>query len=246
MTSPPARSDSAVAILLALPPGGGEGEDDALLWAPAAGGPLLAWSAAAFEAAPNVVESLLLVAPERLAEAVALIGRTGWRRVRPLVVDPAADPLRVALAALDALDTRMGYLIIHDMARPLVTPELIADMLAAAQAGGIAVAVEPVKETIKRVEGERVAETLPRGELALLQTPLALLRDLLDALLAVPVPTFPLVASAGIAAGLAARALAAGVRVATVSAGHEQQLRVASAADLAVAEALLRRREELE
>jgi 2-C-methyl-D-erythritol 4-phosphate cytidylyltransferase len=242
MASPPRQADSAAAILLALPSSGGEGGGDGQLWAPAAGRPLLAWSAAAFEAAPPVSESLLLVAPERMDEAAALIARAGWQWVRALAVEAAADPPPLRFA-LNALDARTAYLIIHEAARPLVTPELIADVLAAAQAGGMAVAVEPVKETIKRAEGETVSETLPRGELALLQTPLALRRDLLDALLAVPIPTATSAAGADLAAGLAARALAAGIRVATVAAGHEQ-LRVTSLADLAVAEALLRRREE--
>ncbi|HEU5439844.1 MAG TPA: 2-C-methyl-D-erythritol 4-phosphate cytidylyltransferase [Ktedonobacterales bacterium] len=241
MASPTGQADAAAAILLALPSSGGEGGGDGLIWAPVAGRPVLAWSAAAFEAAPPVAESLLLVAPGRLAAAAALSSLAGWRRVRVLAVEAPADALGTAL---DALDTRTEFLVIHEAARPLVTPQLIADVLAAAQAEGMAVAVEPVKETIKRVEGETVAETLPRGALALLQTPLAIRRELLGALLAAPTSAPALGATHNLAAELAARALAAGVRVATVSAGHEQQLRVASAADQAVAEALLGRREE--
>jgi 2-C-methyl-D-erythritol 4-phosphate cytidylyltransferase len=209
---------------------------DTLLWSPAGGRPLLAWSAAVFEATPGVTDSLVLVPAARLAETDALIAASGWRRVRPLVVAAEAEPLAAALAALSE---GVRYVVLHDAARPLVTPELVADVLAAAHATGMAVAITPVKETIKRVEGESVVETLPRGELALLQTPLAIRRDLLGTLLRA--------SSSGrlsdLAAELAARALAQSISVATVPAGHEH-LRVTSAIDLAVAEALLRRQAE--
>ncbi|HKV85639.1 MAG TPA: hypothetical protein VJN88_13875, partial [Ktedonobacterales bacterium] len=54
---------NAAAVIVAT---GSGPEDDDLLWAPVAGRPLLAWTVAAFEDAPNVGEIALVVARERL------------------------------------------------------------------------------------------------------------------------------------------------------------------------------------
>ena len=71
--------------------------------------------------------------------------------------------------------------MVHDGARPLVGPALIADGLAAAAATGAAVPTLPVVETVKRVAADgRVLETLDRGGLAVAQTPQVFRRDLLE------------------------------------------------------------------
>ena len=73
-------------------------------------------------------------------------------------------------------------IVLHDALRPLVTAEQIERLVMAAAEAGIAVGAEPVKETIKRVAGGRVVETLSRDELALLIPPLAVRAGVLPAL----------------------------------------------------------------
>src|SRR5262249_60043173 len=119
---------------------------EALLWSPAAGRPLLAWSAAAFAAAPAVARSLLLVSPARLAEATALIAAAGWRRhMQPLAAEATAvtEAQTTLVAILAALGTSACELVLHDMARPPVPPELIAAVPGAARAAGVAGATSP-------------------------------------------------------------------------------------------------------
>jgi len=76
--------------------------------------------------------------------------------------------------------------MIHDAARPLVTADLIERTIAAAMADGAAVAAVAAIDTVKRSDGAgRVAETLPREQVYLAQTPQAfrvsVLRDALAA-----------------------------------------------------------------
>jgi 2-C-methyl-D-erythritol 4-phosphate cytidylyltransferase len=69
--------------------------------------------------------------------------------------------------------------VIHDAARPFVTPGLVTEVLAAAAATGAATAGLPVRDTVKRVRDGYVECTLDREGLWLVQTPQAFRRDLL-------------------------------------------------------------------
>jgi 2-C-methyl-D-erythritol 4-phosphate cytidylyltransferase/2-C-methyl-D-erythritol 2,4-cyclodiphosphate synthase len=84
-------------------------------------------------------------------------------------------------AGLDALGPELPLVAIHDGVRPLASPELFERVLRAAAEVGAAIPGLPCAETVKRVEAERVVETVDRSSLRLVQTPQAfqtqLLRD---------------------------------------------------------------------
>ena len=62
--------------------------------------------------------------------------------------------------------------VIHDGARPFITPELLDRGIAAALEEGAAIAAVPVKDTIKQSDDCDVVErTLPRDRLWAVQTP---------------------------------------------------------------------------
>jgi len=65
--------------------------------------------------------------------------------------------------------------LVHDAVRPLVTSEIIEDVIAAAKKYGAAIAGLPAVDTIKQVErtaeGAIVKSTLPRAGVVLAQTP---------------------------------------------------------------------------
>ncbi|HEV8192279.1 MAG TPA: 2-C-methyl-D-erythritol 4-phosphate cytidylyltransferase, partial [Ktedonobacterales bacterium] len=94
----------------------------------------------------------------------------GWTKVRAILQGGSRrrDSVRVGL---EAMSETIAWAVIHDGARPLTTPGMIAAGLATARDAGAAVAVEPVKETIKRVQRNVIVETLPRARLAQAQTP---------------------------------------------------------------------------
>jgi 2-C-methyl-D-erythritol 4-phosphate cytidylyltransferase / 2-C-methyl-D-erythritol 2,4-cyclodiphosphate synthase len=83
---------------------------------------------------------------------------------------------------LSALPPGCRQVLVHDAARPFVSPALINRVLAALDAGQRAVIpAVPVTDTVKLLAGDTVARTLPRDELAAVQTPqgftVALLRQ---------------------------------------------------------------------
>lgn len=79
------------------------------------------------------------------------------------------DSVALGLAALPGT---VRHVLVHDAARPFVSPGLVRRLSAALAEGAEAVIpVLPVTDTIKRVAHGFVRQTLPRAELAAVQTP---------------------------------------------------------------------------
>ncbi|MEI6100282.1 MAG: 2-C-methyl-D-erythritol 4-phosphate cytidylyltransferase [Eubacteriales bacterium] len=81
--------------------------------------------------------------------------------------------------ALALLDEDTDIVSVHDAARCFVTTHIIQDCVASAIRLGSGVAAVRAVDTIKKVDGKRVVETLNRDELVLVQTPQVFSRDLL-------------------------------------------------------------------
>jgi 2-C-methyl-D-erythritol 4-phosphate cytidylyltransferase len=79
-------------------------------------------------------------------------------------------------AALAEVPEDAAVVLVHDAARPLVSDEVIGRVLAPLSEGyDGAVPVIPVSDTVKRVRGDDVVETVDREGLVLSQTPQAFL-----------------------------------------------------------------------
>lgn len=90
------------------------------------------------------------------------------------IVPGGATRLHSVLLALEALPPEVDLVLVHDAARPLVTPEVIRRCLEGAGPGVGAVAGWPVVDTLKRVDEEGfVVETPDRSDLWRAQTPQA-------------------------------------------------------------------------
>jgi 2-C-methyl-D-erythritol 4-phosphate cytidylyltransferase len=126
-------------------------------------------------APPGWEEPCILVAEEVAAGKVAKAVTGGATR---------AESVRVALAEVPDEAT---VVLVHDAARPFVTDEMIERVITALADGWDgAVPALPIADTVKRVDGEAVAETLDRETLVTAQTPQAFvapsLRDAFAAL----------------------------------------------------------------
>jgi 2-C-methyl-D-erythritol 4-phosphate cytidylyltransferase len=222
------------AIIVAAGPArrnqGGVTQDGDVRWAPLAGRPVLAWTVASIRRIGVVDDVVLVVAPDRLENARMLEKSERWEHI---TIVPAGSPRRrdAVMAGVHALAPTCRWIVVHDAARPLVTPELIAAGLAAAEQTGAASASEPVKETIKRVRDGVVAETLDRSTLVLLQTPQVFERSVLLAIHQQSSPTLDPPDDATLA-------MLAGIRVATFPGSHNN-MAITTPDDIAVAEALL-------
>lgn len=132
-------------------------------------------------------------------------------------------------AGLAAVADSASIVVVHDAARPLASPELFASVIAAVRSGAdAAVPALPVPDTLKRVDGDRVVETVARDELVAVQTPQAFRADALRVAHA----------TAAHATDDAAMIEAAGGYVVAV-AGEPANLKVTTPADLAIAAALI-------
>lgn len=78
-----------------------------------------------------------------------------------------------ALAAISAAED--DVILVHDAVRPFVTPEIIREVIQAAQKYGAAIAGFPAVDTVKLVdrtaEGAVIAATVPREKVVMAQTP---------------------------------------------------------------------------
>jgi 2-C-methyl-D-erythritol 4-phosphate cytidylyltransferase len=113
-------------------------------------------------APPEWEEPCILVAEEIVAGKVAKAVTGGETR---------SESVRVALAEVPEDAT---VVLVHDAARPLITNEVIERVITALGDGWDgAVPVLPVADTIKRIDGDLVAETIDREGLVTAQTPQA-------------------------------------------------------------------------
>ena len=201
-----------------------------LLWESVAGRPLLAWSVAACEQTHEIAETLLIVPEDQLAEAQSLAISQRWTKVRVL---PCGERLHDDIeAGLRALDPSLAWVVIHEAARPLVTPALLVAAFDLAQhTDADVITGGPVKETVKRLHDGLVVETLPRERMARMQTPYAFSRERLLAAHAALTPEhdFPDEATLALAAGVLLR----------VMPGPPDNIRVTTVADLAVVAAIV-------
>jgi 2-C-methyl-D-erythritol 4-phosphate cytidylyltransferase len=189
-----------------------------------AGRTLLEWSVAAVEVCPEVEGFVVALPPGHggVPEAVS-------RSPKLLELVPGGDSRQESVRlALTRVPPRFDVVVCHDVARPLAGPTLFSAVVGALAHADGAVPVVPVTDTVKRVRGGEVVETVAREELGAAQTPQAFRRPALER-------------SHGSADATATDDAAllerAGFRVAAVP-GEPANLKVTRLDDLAIAEAL--------
>lgn len=145
------------------------------------GRPALAWVLDAFAAVPEIVELVVVVSPANrdavgdLIEVTALAARTR-------VCLGGATRQESVRAGVARLSPEVDLVVIHDAARPLVTPQLLRRSIEAGAEWGAALAAVPVSDTVKQVDASgRVVVTLERSNLVIAQTPQVFRRDWLEA-----------------------------------------------------------------
>jgi 2-C-methyl-D-erythritol 4-phosphate cytidylyltransferase len=189
--------------------------------------PLLAESLARLDASQWIDAIVVAAPPEWEEPAILLAEELGCGKVSTCVTGGAtrADSVRLGLAEVppDA-----AVVVVHDAARPLLEDAVVERVVTALGEGWDgAVPVLPLADTVKRVEGDRVVETLPRDDLRAVQTPQAFVADVLRSAL-----------TASDWTDCAAAVEAAGGRVKVVD-GDPRLIKVTDAADLERVAALL-------
>jgi 2-C-methyl-D-erythritol 4-phosphate cytidylyltransferase len=186
-----------------------------------AGRPMLDWSLAALRAV-DAVSEIVVALPPGVPAPDGCVGVAGGE-VRSASVR----------AALAAASPQADVVLVHDGARPLVTPELIEAVLAGLEGVDCAIAAARVSDTVKEADEDAIVlRTLDRARLWSVQTPQVFTRAALERALAMEPG---LVDAATDEAWLVERG---GGKVRVVEAPAEN-LKVTTPRDLAVAEQLL-------
>jgi 2-C-methyl-D-erythritol 4-phosphate cytidylyltransferase len=157
----------AVALLVAAGSGERLGASRPKAFVVLAGRPMLEWSLAALRAAG--IEEVVVALP------------AGHDTGRDDVITVAGGATRSASVRAALAAAPPGDVVVHDAARPLVTPEHFRAALAALEDADCAIAAAPVTDTVKEAGPDRlVTATLDRSRLWAIQTPQAFRRAALE------------------------------------------------------------------
>ncbi len=207
-------------------------------WVPLVGQPMLVWTCRALAEWPNWTSWVIVYPPYTSTAAREAIAcrftppcRTQWVAGGP----ERTDSVRLGIRALaDQPDD--AVVLIHDAARPNVSPALIQRVVATIAQGSVAVVpVVPVTDTIKSVtDTGQVEYTLDRRHLVAVQTPQAFRLGVLRT-------AFARAGNAGTFPDDAALVEHAGYPVDTVE-GDRWNVKITYPEDLPVAAYLIRKR----
>jgi 2-C-methyl-D-erythritol 4-phosphate cytidylyltransferase len=204
---------------------------------PLAGRPLLVHAVEAMEANRCVTAVVVVAHPDALGTTAKLLADEGFAKVVAVV---AGGPTRQAsvAAGLAAMPPGPAFVAVHDAARPLPGQGSVDRLLELLHAAGSAAGVVPgvpVVDTVRRVDDDqRSRGIVDRDQLRAVQTPQLFVREVLE--------------------GAHRRAMLDGVEASDEAAlvelaghpvqvvpGSDENLKVTTALDLLVAEALLTR-----
>jgi 2-C-methyl-D-erythritol 4-phosphate cytidylyltransferase len=148
------------------------------VFAPIAGKPVIAYTINAFERTPCVDEVILVGRSDSLAE---------FRKLLPVktkvsnIVPGGAERHDSVRAGLESVNSKSGFVAVHDAARPMITPEKIERVFKSCREHGAATLAEPITDTLKRADVDlTVRASVDRQQLYAMQTPQIFKRDLLE------------------------------------------------------------------
>lgn len=137
--------------------------------------PVVAWSLLAFERCPDIDRIVLVVRKDQLVASKAVVKMFGISKLHAIVAGGARRQDSVQ-AGLDACDIDTRFVVIHDGARPCVSPETVSEVAKAVRRFGAVTVGRRITDTVKRiVKGSFIECTEDREKLWVVQTPQAFL-----------------------------------------------------------------------
>ena len=210
-----------------------EGEDKLML--SLGGEPVIAHTLRALECCPLICEMVVVTREDLIVPIGSLCTDLGFTKVRKVVLGGATRLQSVLLGVREVSD-QAELIAIHDGARPLVTQQVLEDVILAAARSSAAAPAIPVKDTIKRAVDGVVEDTPDRAQLFAVQTPQVFEADLIRAALHRAVEE-------GVSLTDDCAAVERlGMKV-TLTRGGEENLKITTPIDLEIAQALLDGRE---
>lgn len=203
---------------------------------PLDGIPVLVRTLLAIDSAQGIDEIIIAAREDELLHYAELCKAFGIRKPVKVIVGGATRTESVLRAALEA-SPEAEFFAVQDGARPLVTPALIDEVIAAAWTHLAAAPAIPVRDTIKVAHNALVESTPDRSTLFAVQTPQVFSADLLKAAL-----------QSALTDGAAITDDCSAVerigKEVYLTEGSEENLKITTPLDLVIAEAILQRRGE--
>lgn len=132
--------------------------------------PVIVHTLYAFQDCPAFDEIVVVTREDLLVEVSRLCKEYKLDKVTKVIAGGAERMLSVR-AGLQEVRPDADMVAIHDGARPLVTQEILEEVVKRAAVTGAAVPAIPITDTVKRAEGGVTVETVDRSALWAVQTP---------------------------------------------------------------------------
>jgi len=158
-----------VAIVVAAGKGTRLGGDRPKQFLELAGVPIIVHALRQFERCREISEVVTVLPAEETAGFESAVNRFNLKKVKRVIAGGATRAQSVRRGLESIADANI--IAIHDGVRPFVTPDEIDRVVQAAEQNEAAILTAPVSDTIKRIEANRIVETLPRAELRRALTP---------------------------------------------------------------------------
>jgi len=166
-----------VAIVVAAGKGTRLGGDRPKQFLELGGVPVIIHTLRQFERSKQINEVITVLPAEDTAGFESVAQKFKLHKAQRVIAggETRAQSVRNGLNAIAQAD----IVAVHDGVRPLVTPEEIDEVVSAAARSGAAILTAPVADTIKRVNGDRIMQTISRAELRRALTPQCFRFDIL-------------------------------------------------------------------
>ena len=198
--------------------------------------PVLMRTLTALQRAAAIDEIIIAAREDELLHDAELCKAFGIRKPVKVIVGGATRTESVLRAALEA-SPEAEFFAVQDGARPLVTPALIDEVIAAAWTHLAAAPAIPVRDTIKVAHNALVERTPDRSTLFAVQTPQVFSADLLKAALQSALTDGATITDDCSAVERIGKEV-------YLTEGSEENLKITTPLDLVIAEAILQRRGE--
>jgi 2-C-methyl-D-erythritol 4-phosphate cytidylyltransferase len=196
--------------------------------------PIIVHTLRQFELSRQIEKVVVVLPAPEVANFQSLVDKFDLKKISRVVAggETRAQSVQNGLAVIDQAEV----VAIHDAVRPLVTHDEIDRVVNEAAQSGAAILVAPVSETIKEVAGDQIVRTVARTQLRRALTPQSfrfeLLKRAYQDLTALETSGVDVTDDSFLVERL-------GIPVAVV-AGSARNIKITSADDLALAEAILR------
>jgi 2-C-methyl-D-erythritol 4-phosphate cytidylyltransferase len=143
------------------------------------GKPVVIHTMLRFEACPAVDEIILVLPDSHKAGFIEIAGKYPLKKLTRIIGGGSSRAESVLNGLKAVRPETVRVVAVHDGARPLVTPDEIAETIKKAEETGAAVLTAPVTDTVKEISGGRIIRTVDRRSLRRALTPQCFRYDIL-------------------------------------------------------------------